>query len=230
MMNISHNTTGMCHILWHEQLASSCESVPIRELSRYNNTLVDKDRIVNSCHGEASPATSYLSCLNSPAYQNKSLDTTQYWRMLQLFFLSIFFAALGNACAKVEPEFELFLANLRYLEAKGERFSVDDFLEFAKACVSSEVSVAAIDSELKISQHSRKILDEPSFHCLPYSSVNSSSATAQSTSSCLIPSVSPGVTIKISDCSSSCVGDQYLRLIDSKNNQLASNDDGNQSF
>lgn len=107
------------------------------------------------------------------------------------------------------------------MQADGHIFSVDDMIHFATACISNQISVK------ELLQTSRLLTDDSSFHCAAYSTVNTANATASNLPECQIPDILPGTTILISDCSSSCVGDQYLRLYDyDANTEISFNDDG----
>ena len=120
------------------------------------------------------------------------------------------------------------MAKLMAKEDNGQMLSFGEVLSFVKTCLQDHVSAEIIDSEyMSITNKRRNLLDVSSFHCLPYSTAHSSNASTAHLPQCLISNVLPGTTLLISDCSSSCVGDQYLRLYDTETNtELLSNDDG----
>lgn len=126
-------------------------------------------------------------------------------------------------------KYQSLFAKMKIEETKGRKFSMDDLMTFAKLCISAQVSSDVIDADYKSDMITggRNLLVDNSFHCLPYSVVNTANATLADLSECLISDVLPGTTLLISDCSSNCIGDQFLRLYDSDTNiELMSNDDG----
>lgn len=59
--------------------------------------------------------------------------------------------------------------------------------------------------------------------CPPYHSENTSYSTVDAIP-CLIPDICPGVRLYIIDCSISCIGDQFIRLINQDGIEIMSND------
>lgn len=136
---------------------------------------------------------------------------------------SLLITMIMGIVANTETEFKLIYENMK---AKGGSYSFDEIVAFTRNCISKQISTEDIDSAEE-STLNRMLLDQSSFHCPPYSSSNSGNATSPASPICSILDVLPGTTIAISDCSSTCVGDQYLRLYDSDSNvEVQSNDDG----
>lgn len=61
--------------------------------------------------------------------------------------------------------------------------------------------------------------------CDPYNLDHTNNAISNY-ATCSIPNVCPGTTLQVSDCSSSCKGDQFIRLHDSQGIEVMFNDDG----
>lgn len=144
---------------------------------------------------------------------------------MKLFCLLITVIAV---CSHASSNCQHNLARMKKNEGKGQLYSFHELLDFASVCINEKISTETFDMARKMDvNQARSLLDTSSFHCASYSAALSANATATNLPECIIPHVLPGTTVLISDCSSDCVGDQYLRLFDYETNvQLLSNDDG----
>ena len=146
----------------------------------------------------------------------------------------ILIAVLGFiSCLAAENvnNFESMLANIKLMQANGRYFSYEDMINFAETCISNQISVQDLKLMAPVKHSGRYLADDNSFHCASFKAVNSANATASDLPDCLISNVLPGTTVQISDCSSSCFGDQYLRLFEYNTDiELLSNDDGMQNI
>lgn len=147
---------------------------------------------------------------------------------MTLFFVYLVVTTVCLVGVGASSKYQKLLAKMKRMEDNGQQFTVDDILNFAKTCIIDHASSEAIDAEYMSGiNRGRNLLDVWSFQCTPYTAGNSANATAANLPECLISNVLPGTTVLISDCSSNCVGDQYLRLYDYDTNiELLSNDDG----
>lgn len=144
--------------------------------------------------------------------------------MNSLLLITAIIIPLSFVVASGQNTFDLILESVK---KNDDSYSLMDILTFTKVCMSQQIQTKFIEEELfKEVNGDRKLLDVTSFHCLPYSAVNSNSASTSSPV-CNIANVPPGTTIQINDCSSTCMGDQYLRLYESSTQiEVTSNDDG----
>ena len=145
--------------------------------------------------------------------------------ILKVFVL---IAVLNFIDVEANIHYQQLLKKMKTMDANGKQFSLEDLINFAAICIAENVSAEVITADVMSDINAgRNLLDVPSIFCTPYSVVNTANATALNLPECLISNVEPGTTVSISDCSSTCVGDQYLRLFDYDSNvELSANDDG----
>lgn len=145
----------------------------------------------------------------------------------------ILFLVITTVCVigfEANMRYRQLLLKMKTMEANGQKFILDDLISFARVCIEDQTSSEVVKAEYQYMRdinNGRNLLDLSSFHCEPFSAVNSANATAPNLPQCVIPDVFPGTTLIISDCSSNCIGDQYLRLYEYETDvELVSNDDG----
>lgn len=139
--------------------------------------------------------------------------------------LSLVTIAIYYYCITADNHYESILTKLIIKNAKGLKFSLEDMVECAKSCITNHIPPEEIESAFLLG--GRKLSEMSGFHCSNYVAVNTANATAADLPVCQIPNVLPGTTLFISDCSSTCIGDQYLRLFDNATDvELLNNDDG----